>query len=479
MRPFLDLLPDGVADWMVRQAVERRFAAGEAAIREGEVPAAIFLVLEGVLDVIAADGRRLARLGPGSLFGEMSFADDAPASASVVAAEAARALALPREQLAPQLAADADFAAGFYRALSATLSGRLRAANARLRAAAPGDAPTEGAPPDAAVRPALEAVDAWKALLLRLDKAALKSGQVDEAGYREFAATALGLMQASHELLGPGSPLHEAQRAQLGARVQREILPFVLATETAERFYSKPRGYAGDFLAIDMIYANQPRGAGRIGPLVDRLFLDTPPARAVRNRRALLAAEIVATVRSKAPEPARVTCLASGPAREVFDAFAAIEAPEGLFATLLDIDPQALALVEQELDRQRLGPQVTLVHENLIALFLGRGKTVLEPQDLIYSIGVTDYLPDRLLVKLLDFCARSLAPGGRVLIGNFHPRNAAREFMDHVLEWNLIHRTEDDMNRLFAASEFRRPCRRIVFEAEGIDLFAECVKEEE
>ena len=54
--------------------------------------------------------------------------------------------------------------------------------------------------------------------------------------------------------------------------VQREILPFVLATETAERFYSKPRGYAGDFLAIDMIYANQPRGAGRIGPQITTLI---------------------------------------------------------------------------------------------------------------------------------------------------------------------------------------------------------------
>jgi len=64
-----------------------------------------------------------------------------------------------------------------------------------------------------------------------------------------------------------------------------------------------------------------------------------------------------------------------------------------------------------------------------------------------------------------------------VIVGNFHPANTAREFMDHVLEWNLIHRTEADMNRLFEASDFRRPCTQITFEAEGIDLFAECVKE--
>ena len=308
MKPFLDLLPDDVADWMVHHAGERRFAEGDVLIREGEVPAAIFMLLEGVLDANAADGRRLARLGPGSLVGEMSFADEAPASASVVAAEAARTLALPRDALAAQLAADPAFAGGFYRALAATISGRLRAANARLSAAAPMGEEPAPPPPVAAVQRTIDALDGWKALLLRLDKEALKSGEVSEQGYGEFAALALGLMREAHALLGASSPLHDALREQLGARMQREVLPYVLATESAERFYAKPRGYAGDYLAIDMIYRNEPRGTGRIGPVVDRLFLDTPPARAVRNRRALLASEIVATVRGKAPGPARVTC---------------------------------------------------------------------------------------------------------------------------------------------------------------------------
>ena len=70
-----------------------------------------------------------------------------------------------------------------------------------------------------------------------------------------------------------------------------------------------------------------------------------------------------------------------------------------------------------------------------------------------------------------------LAPGGRVILGNFHPNNVDKAFMDYVLDWKLIHRTEDDMNRLFAQSKFARPCTRFRFEQEGINLFAECVKE--
>ncbi len=472
MKDLLEHLPGPVTDWMIGSADERRFASGETLIRTGEPTPAIFLLLEGVVRVASPDGSGIATVGPGGLLGEMSFADASPASADVVAAEAGLALEMPRERLRAQLERDPALAASFYRALAATISARLRLTNARLNAAGE-ERRTDG---DPAAGRLFAAVDEWKALLVRLDRLAMREGAIPEDGYREFAACAVGLMGASHEALGPASLLSEAMREELGARLQRELLPYVLTTETAERFYSKPRGYAGDYLAIDMIYRAEPRGAGRIGPLVDRLFLETPPAVAVRNRRSLVAEEILQTVRGKGPGPARVACLASGPAREVLDAYAALEEPARLRATLLDIDLQALALVDEACARLKLSSHVVLANENLLALFLGRGKTSLPPQDLIYSIGITDYLNDKLFLKLLDFCHARLAPGGRVIVGNFHPRNPAREFMDHVLEWKLIHRSEEEMHRLFEASAFGRTCTRIVFEASGIDLFAECVK---
>ena len=60
--------------------------------------------------------------------------------------------------------------------------------------------------------------------------------------------------------------------------MQTELLPYVLLTSTIERCYSKPRGYAGDYLTIEKIYNNRPEGAGRIGAVVDRLFLEMPAA---------------------------------------------------------------------------------------------------------------------------------------------------------------------------------------------------------
>lgn len=260
--------------------------------------------------------------------------------------------------------------------------------------------------------------------------------------------------------------------------VSRELLPYVLLGRATERAYTKPLGYGGDFATIDLIYRNQPHGAGRIGSAVDAMFLCQPAAKAVRNRRALVADEIHRELARHPDRDIRVMSVGSGPAREVLDAFEHTDARQRLNVTLLDMDPQALEHARQELRAVGMEGRVALLNANLIHLTLGRRRVSIPPQDFIYTIGLTDYLDDGLVIRFLDLAHSWLAPGGRVVVGNFHPRNPCRGLMDHLLGWKLIHRSEDDMHRLFRQSSFRAPCSRIVFEDEGINLFAECVKAE-
>ena len=49
--------------------------------------------------------------------------------------------------------------------------------------------------------------------------------------------------------------------------------------------------------------------------------------------------------------------------------------------------------------------------------------------------------------------------------------------MDHILQWKLIHRDEEQITDLFKKSAFNRAPTKIYFEDEGINLFAECIKE--
>ncbi|MBC8074023.1 MAG: hypothetical protein IAG13_37230 [Deltaproteobacteria bacterium] len=172
----------------------------------------------------------------------------------------------------------------------------------------------------------------------------------------------------------------------------------------------------------------------------------------------------------------RVTSLACGPARELFDVYASLPDETVLASTLVDVDLHALAHVADLRDRAGLRRQMTLVADNLVHLASGRTKASFAEQDLVYSIGLIDYFDDEFVVNLVDFIHGTLRSGGRLLLGNFHPRNGTRAVMDHVLDWKLVHRTEQDMHRLLRASVFGRDCTRILYEPQRINLFAECVK---
>ena len=479
MRALISLisqLTDDDVQWIFQTATEQQIAENTVLIAEGGDVPAIYFVLEGLLGVFAADsgGRRLALVGPGEIVGEMSFLELRAPTESVQAIEATMLLVLPRAALEAKLAEDIGFASRFHKGLAHSLSQRLRAANAHLRAQSPAavaDDSGQWAPFGTAVRQ-------FKDLMKEVDDAALKHhGDIPADVTAKVKKRFDEMTVMLNEGLGDRSPLNERTREEFGIRIQHELLPYIQLTENADRWYSKPRGYAGDFLSIDHIYKNVATGAGRLGPLLDRCFLDVSAAVAVRNRRGVLAKAIHEAVASRSGEQAQVTSLASGPAQELFDVYAELPDPTKLKANLVDMDLQALAFVADKRDRLRLGKRMVTYNENLIFLALGRKSLELANQDLVYSIGLIDYFGDDMVIKLLDWVHTILRPGGKVILGNFHPDNNAKALMDHVLEWKLIHRTEQDMDRIFQSSRFGRPSTAILWEEQRINLFAECVKE--
>ena len=115
--------------WILSSGVEQQVIASTIVVREGEVPSALYLVLEGLVEVrvqaIGAEAR--ARLGPGAIVGEMSFLEDSPASATVRAVENTLLLSLDCATLGAKLQADPAFATRLYR----PSAGACRAASAR------------------------------------------------------------------------------------------------------------------------------------------------------------------------------------------------------------------------------------------------------------------------------------------------------------------------------------------------------------
>jgi extracellular factor (EF) 3-hydroxypalmitic acid methyl ester biosynthesis protein len=471
---LLEQFSDDDAEWLLQSADERGLVQDETLIHAGEPVETLHLIVQGLFGVFDERGSRLAILGPGDLMGELSFLEGRMPTESVRALEDSTVLVLARTSLRERAEREAAFAARLYRAFARVLAGRLRGANRRLSVVSEtGVATSEDHP--AWVRLAKPLEEFKQAMVAANDAAVANGDRVPDDMSNQIVEQFLEYAGLLNEVLERDAD-NDRVREEIGLRIQREMLPYLLLTATAERFYTKPRGYAGDFWSLELIYRNQPAGSTAIGEVFDRCFLELHAARSVRHRRGILAEHINKAVRTSQQRPAQVTSLACGPAREVFEAFAALEDPADLRATLLDIDLQALAFVSDEAKAAGIERQLSLVPGNLVRLALGKAHTDIRDQDLVYSIGLIDYLGDELVVRLMDLIHSMLRDGGRVVLGNVHTSNPTRAMMDHVLDWRLIHRTEDDMHRLFESSAFGRPATDIRFEDEKLNMFAECVR---
>ncbi len=109
--------------------------AGEALVAQGTPTSDLFLVWDGQLDITMsglAGERKLGRVHPGSIFGEVSLLDPGPAGASVVTEQGCLVLRLSRAQLDELRAAHPEVAGPLLYEVLRSLSARTRAATAQL-----------------------------------------------------------------------------------------------------------------------------------------------------------------------------------------------------------------------------------------------------------------------------------------------------------------------------------------------------------
>ena len=121
MKPeLLALLTD--EDWrlMSERATRRNFEKDGVALREGAESRNLFFLQSGYVQVVRDfHGLRLTvtRLGPGEVFGEMSFLERAPAMASIVADGPAQVLILPEQEIESLLSSVPGLASRLYQSL--------------------------------------------------------------------------------------------------------------------------------------------------------------------------------------------------------------------------------------------------------------------------------------------------------------------------------------------------------------------------
>ena len=208
--------------------------------------------------------------------------------------------------------------------------------------------------------------------------------------------------------------------------------PVLMQDPLAEHSARKPRGYAGDAGLIDLIYDMQPPEG--VSDVARKFFESTvmyQAPEAVRQRR--IEAEKLVAQASKAGQ--RVLVLACGHFREGDS----LQKSELCNFTLVDQDELSVSRVQK-----RHGDHLKVVEANVFK-YLGQAAKDAQTFDLIYTLGLTDYLDARAMVLLHRLMKGCLAPGGRIVLANFVPHHLSIGWMEAVMDWQLIYREEAEL----------------------------------
>lgn len=212
------------------------------------------------------------------------------------------------------------------------------------------------------------------------------------------------------------------------------------------RAYTKPRGYAGDAVMLDFMYAvedgqipSEVEASTELGQAIYAFTSRFDSAEAVRARRRLLV-ERIDTLAERNTQP-RILSVACGHLREAARSQAVRDGRVGRYVAL-DQDAESLEVVKRELGCLGVEPLHASVRDIL------SGRACLADFDLVYAAGLYDYLPTPIAQSLTAALFRALQSGGTLLVGNFLPDTVDTAYMEAIADWRLIQRSRTELLQL-------------------------------
>ena len=261
---------------------------------------------------------------------------------------------------------------------------------------------------------------------------------------------------------------------------RKHLHEFMMLAPSMARAFQKPFGYPGDYEVMRFIYEKPFEGPTLFAKTLSLSFDQSKAGRAVRYRKDLVKRQLMGLV--EAHRPLRILAVACGPAQEIVEFLQETTDLPPIELVLFDQDKGALAC-----SYRRLTPLVEARHQGRVKIvYLHESiKRLLRDSelfatfgsfDLIYSVGLFDYLRPTTAVVLARNLEARLVQGGRLLIANMVPDMPSRWFMEHHLDWWLLLRSRTELLDLArrAAPHARI---QILEEESGVNPFVELARE--
>jgi extracellular factor (EF) 3-hydroxypalmitic acid methyl ester biosynthesis protein len=281
----------------------------------------------------------------------------------------------------------------------------------------------------------VEIIDAMLAFILQLENSSQDQEktlfmQID----KEFSQLYNFLNQVSTE-----------QRLQVRQYFNQTCLPYFLEARNCRLFYDKPRGYAGDFEMMELIWQSYQnpsvyryQGISKIGQKLNALIIDQANCKA-NVFRVNFFSQLIA-----AKKPQKLASFGSGGAielREIIQATGDLPCQE---VYLFDSDPESFAFLVKQIPPSFYS-RLHFKEGNVFKTLLKQSD---HQFDLIYSSGLFDYLDMNSAAKLANKLLSKLAPQGQIWITNITENNPTKIMLEFCADWSMIDKTPAMMRSL-------------------------------
>ncbi len=261
---------------------------------------------------------------------------------------------------------------------------------------------------------------------------------------------------------------------------QSALHPLLLRAPFVYRTFAKPMGYAGDYEMVNQILADPRQGPNTYFQIVNTLFLNAAVAEAHRNRITILVDYLgrAAELAEREGRQVNILNVGCGPAVEIQRFIETHPDPSRLSFTLVDFSEETLAYtrscIEGAARKHGKTVQVEFVHESVHDLLKRAVRrdsfSDRERFDFVYCAGLFDYLSDKVCARLVQYFVLRSREAGQILVTNVHSDNPERNGMEHLLEWHLIYRNEDQLESVLP---LQRSATRLYKDVTGANVFAE------
>lgn len=222
-------------------------------------------------------------------------------------------------------------------------------------------------------------------------------------------------------------------------------------SQIVKHAFDKPRGYPGDYKILEIIYDNKPVSKN-IGLCFDNYFLKNPYAVAVRNRKDHLREMLQKFIHETKLAKIHILNIACGSCREIRELVLNLRTEKSIIFTCVDWDEEALKFSQDMLScRAPENVKFEFVKEDVMNIIKEKASIQFhDKQNLVYSIGLIDYLPDRVLKRLIQVLYQFLEKDGKLILTH---KNREKTFPpippDWFCNWKFVPRSKEEVVKIF------------------------------